>query len=222
MKNSVIIAIIIIIAVVIVGAYAAISMTSTTNKTTDNKTKITANGSKVTIINNNKNVWAHWKLMVQNAPQKNGTKQTYYVDAFIKPGENATFDLSTMLGYENTPLPQDTNITVLGWGGLYNTNASGTSKFNTTLLGWTTNQTIPSPTATYKDSINAINVDPQQTVGPLPSGITTNTITIGTTDPGTKQYDLLSAQFNILIGPNGVPYFRLGATPTLCNVIAQG
>ncbi len=66
MKNNVIIIAIIIIAVIVIGA-AAFLMTS---PTADNKAQITANGSKVTVINNNQDVWAHWNLEVQNLPQK--------------------------------------------------------------------------------------------------------------------------------------------------------
>lgn len=220
MRNSVIIiAIIVIIAVIAIGAYAAMNMLQA--PTANNKTTITANGSKITVINNNKDVWAHWKLQIQNAPQKNGTQQTYFVDLYIKPGENATFDLSNMLGYGSTPLPQDTNITVLGWGGVYNTQASGQSKFNTTFVGWTTNQTIPSPTEYYKNASNAFNVDPQQPIGALPANINGTTVTIGTSDPGTQTNDQLFLQFNIIIGPGGVPYFNPRGIPTLCNVIGQ-
>ncbi len=217
MKTStIIIAIIIIAVVVIVGAYAAMTMTQPT--TTDNKTKITANGSKVTIINNNKDVWAHWNLAVQNAPLKNGTQQTLYVQVYIKPGENATFDLSTMLGYGDAALPTGTNLTILGYGGLYNATANGTSKFNTTFFGWTTNQTMPSTGATYQNASNVLNVDPVQPIGALPANITGNTVTIGSSNV-VNSNDQLFAQFTIIIGPNGIPYFSLGGTPTLCTVI---
>ncbi len=216
MKNStIIIAIIIIVAVVIVGAYAVMNMNTAP---ADNKTAITANGSKVTIINNNKDVWAHWNLAIQNAPLKNGTQQTYYVQVWIKPGQNATFDLSNILGYGNAPLPQNTNLTVLGNGGLYNTTASGTSKFNTTFFGWTTNQNMPSPSQTFNNASNGMTVDPVQPVGALPSNITGNTVTVGTTNV-VNGNDQLFVQLNILIGPNGVPYFGIAGTPTLCGVI---
>lgn len=219
MKNSVIIIAIIIIAVVIIGAYAAMTMMPpATTATANNTTKITANGSKVTVINNNKDVWAHWNLQLQNAPNKNGTKTTYYVQVWIKPGSNATFDLSSILGYGETPLPQDTNITVLGYGGLYNQTANGTSKFDTTFLGWTTNQTIPSPTSNYKGAINAYPVDPVQKIGALPANINDNTVTIGTTSI-TGTADLLFQQFYILIGPGGIPHFNPRANATLCAVV---
>lgn len=220
MNRNIIIIAIIIIAVVVIGALAFFAIQSPT--TADNKTKITANGSKVTIINNNKDVWAHWKLEIQNAPEKNGTQQTYYVDAYIKPGENATFDLSSMLGYGEEALPQDTNITVLGWGGLYNQTANGEGKFNTTFFGWTTNQTVPSPAATYQTASSPLEVDPDQTIGTLPANITDNTVNIGTSDPGTLSNDELFTQFNIIIGPDGLPFFELRGTPILCEVIAQG
>lgn len=219
-RNNIIIIAIIIIAVVVIGAFVAMNL-STTPTTADNKTTITANGTKITIINNNQDVWAHWKLQLQNAPEKNGSQQTYYVDAYIKPGENTTFDLSSMLGYGEEALPQDTNITVLGWGGLYNQTANGESKFNTTFFGWTTNQTVPSPAATYQTASNPLEVDPDQTIGTLPANITDNTVNIGTSDPGTLSNDELFTQFNIIIGPDGLPFFELRGTPILCEVIAQ-
>ncbi len=219
MKNSVIIIAIVVIAVVIVmGAFLALGQTPTA----DNKTQLTANGTKVTVINNNQDVWAHWDLQIQNAPQKNGTQQTYYVELYIKPGENATFDLSNILGYGEEALPQDTNITVLAYGGVYNTTASGESKFNTTFFGWTTSQTMPSPTATYKNASNPMDVDPLQAIGALPANVTSTTVSIGTTNTGNQPNDFLFTQFNIIIGPDGVAYFQLRETPVLCNVVAQG
>lgn len=219
MKNSVIIAIIVIIAVVIVGALAALNLFQAP-ASADNKTQLTANGSKVTVINNNPDVWAHWELELQNAPQKNGTQQTYHIQLYIKPGENATFDLSNILGYGEEALPQDTNITVLGYGGLYNTTAGGHGKFNTTLVGWTVNQTIPSPPETYNNVSNTLDIDPIQPIGALPTNVTDNLVTIGTEAGQTNPEDQLFAQFNIIIGANGVPYFELREPPVLCEVIA--
>ncbi len=212
MKNSVIIIAIIVIVVVVVGALAYLNV-FTAPANGDNKTQVTANGTKITVINNNQDVWAHWKLQLQNAPQKNGTTQTYYVDTYVKPGENVTFDMSNMLGYENTPLPPNTNITVLGWGGVYNSTASGESKFDTSFLLWTTDQT--------KQSNNTLDIDPPQAIGALPGNVTDNSVNVGTIDPGSNPNDLLFVQFNVVIGPNGELILELSGTPTLCNVIAQ-
>ena len=217
MKNNVIIIAIIIIAVIVIGA-AAFLMTS---PTADNKAQITANGSKVTVINNNQDVWAHWNLEVQNLPQKNGTQQTFYVQLWVKPGENATFDLSNMAGYGEETLPQDTNITVLGYGGLYNQTASGQGDFNTTFLGWTTNQTIPDPTSVYKTAVNSYDVNSTSLViGTLPENITDTMVIIETTN-NIGSNDQLFQQFYIIIDENGVPHFNPAGVPTLCEVMAQ-
>lgn len=218
MRNSIIIIAIIIIAVIIVGAFAALTMMGTP---ADNKTKITANGSKITVFNNNTELWAHWNLEVQNMPLKNGSQQTYYVQLWIKPGENATFDLSSMGGYGNTPLNQDTNITVLGYAGLYNQTASGTGNFTTTFLGWTTNKTIPDPTSVYKSAVNSYVVNSTKpTIGVLPANITSTTVLIETTN-NVGSNDQLFQQFYIIINGTGDPHFYPTGTPTLCEVIAQ-
>lgn len=217
MKNNVIIIAIIIIAVIVIGA-AAFLMTS---PTADNMTQITANGSKVTVINNNQDVWAHWNLEVQNLPLKNGTQQTYHVQLWLKPGENATFDLSNMAGYGEETLPQDTNITVLGYGGLYNQTANGQGDFNTTFLGWTTNQTIPDPTSVYKSAVNSYEVNSTSLViGTLPENITDTMVIIETTN-NMGSNDRLFQQFCIIIDENGVPHFNPCSVPTLCEVMAQ-
>lgn len=223
MKNSTIgIIAIIVVAVIAVAAYSAMN-TSTTAQTANT---ITQNGSKITIINNNKDVWAHWDLVVENATLKNGTKQTIYIKTFIKPGENVTIDLSNALGYGDERLPTDTKITVLAWGGVYNNNASGTSKFTTTFLGWTTNQTIPSPSTYYKGYVNALPVDPVLPIGPLPSGITGNSVVITNNIPEAiavdenDAYDQLFIQLNILVDPNGNPHFNPAIIPELCTTIA--
>lgn len=222
MRNSVIIiAIIVIAAVIIVGAFAAMNM-FTTPATADNKTQITTNGSKITVINNNQDVWTHWKLQIQNAPHKNGTQQTHFVEVFIKPGENTTFDLSNLLDYGEETLPQDTNITVLAWGGVYNATASGNNNLNITKYGWTTNQTVPEPGTTYKTAIDPLDINSTQDIGALPENITDNTVNIGLGDFGSLPHDQLFVQFNIIIDPNGVPHFELREPPVLCEAIAQG
>jgi hypothetical protein len=223
LKNSIIILAIIIIAVIIVGAFVALSMTNLAQT----QNNLTVQGSKVTIINNNKDVWAHWDLVVENATLKNGSVQTFYIEAWMKPGENITIDLSNMLGYGNAALPTNMNIRILAWGGVYNNTTGGTSEFNTTFLGWTTNQTIPSPTATYNGAINSLNIDPIQPIGPLPSGITASTAFIGTTPEETgpedsDTFEQLFTEIVILIDPNGVPFFLQTNPATLCNQIAQG
>lgn len=221
MKNNVIIIAIIIIAIIIIGA--AISL----NYLAKPANNVTVNGSKVTIINNNKDVWAHWDLVIENATFKNGTVQTLYMEAWMKPGGNVTIDLSNQLGYGNAPLPANTNLRMLAWGGVYNNTTGGTGEFNTTFLGWTTNQTIPVPTATYNGYINALNIDPVQPVGPLPSGITDSTVFVGTTPENVGPYDSdtyeqLFTEIVILIDPNGVPFFKQTNPAVLCNQIAQG
>lgn len=217
MRNSIIIVALLIIIVIVVGAVAVLMNTPTA----DDTTQITANGSKVTVINNNQDVWAHWNLEVQNLPQKNGTQQTYHVQLWLEPGENATFDLSNMAGYGEEPLPQDTNITVLGYGGLYNQTASGQGDFNTTFLGWTTNQTIPDPTSIYKSAVNAYEVNSTALViGTLPDNITETMVIIETTN-NMGSNDRLFHQFCIIIDENGVPHFNPCSIPTLCEVMAQ-
>lgn len=225
MKKSVIAAIIIIL-VVVIGALLLLYFTPVSEEN-----KLSVNGSKVSIINNNTDVWVQWDLVIENATLKNNTTQNFYIKAYVKPGENVTFDLSEMLGYENEKLPTDTNITVLAWGGVLNTTSGGTAQITNTLLGWTVNQTIPEPPTYYKntgDAINALiyNETPQQTIGQLPSNVTNSTIVIGTTeeevaDNESQQFQQSFVQLEIIIDRLGVPHFKMAGTPVLCEFIAQ-
>jgi hypothetical protein len=224
MNRNIIIIAIILIALVVLGVFLLLNFNPVEEKT------LSVNGSKVSIINNNTDVWVYWDLEIQNVTLKNNTTQNFYVKAFVKPGENVTIDLSDMFGYENETLPADTNITVLAWGGVLNTTSGGTTTIDNTFLGWTVNQTIPEPPTYYKsegDAINALiyNEAPQQTIGQLPSNVKDNTIVIGNSPEEVENNEIQVqqsfVQMEIIIDTFGIPHFKLGSTPTLCEFIAQ-
>lgn len=237
MKNSTIIIIAIIaVAVIAVAAYAAMNMTTTAQQQNSVNNTITQNGSKITIYNQNTQYYAHLDLVMYNLTLKNGTKQDFFIEAWMKPGGNVTIDLSNMLGYGNERLPTDTNITMLTWGGLYSNGTTGTSNFNfdTTFTGWTTApilQTYNNGNITYwrnfVDSYN-ITISGSAPIGPLPSFDTNNIAYIKLTQPEARddplfdndEYEQLFTIIQIIIDPNGVPHFNASVTPELCALIA--
>jgi hypothetical protein len=96
--------------------------------------------TKLELKSNDNLAWEHTELEIINTTFKNGTKGNVYIEAWVKPGENVTIDLSNILGYGNTPLPAGT-IRIESWRGLYNPTAGGTSNFADTLQGWSNTNT---------------------------------------------------------------------------------
>jgi len=239
LNKNVILITIILMAVVLVGAFVAFTL----NTPAAEDASLTVNGSKVSIVNNNTDVWVNWYMEVEDATYKNGTPQKFYMNAFIKPGENVTFDLSDMLEYGNETLPTDTNLTVLAWGALLSDTTGNTGQLTATFFGWTENQIIPDPTTFWRNAINprVIDENQQQPIGQLPSGITGSTILIGTTpgDVDTYQIDNIQQTFvqldviiddegiphfkfmNMIIDDEGVPQINYRVQPVVCEYMAQ-
>lgn len=224
MNKKVIIFASVLIAVVFVGVFVAF----TPNAPAVDESSLTVNGSKVSIINNNTDVWVNWYMEVEDATYKNGTPQKFYINAFIKPGENVTFDLSDMLEYGNEVLPTDTNLTVLAWGAPLSDTAGSTGQLTATFVGWTKNQIIPDPPTFWRNAINpmVLEENPQQYIGQLPSGLTGSTILIGTSPGEVDIYQIdniqqIFLQLDIIIDDEGVPHFKYRSPPVLCEIIAQ-
>lgn len=224
MNRNVIISAIILFAVVLVGVFVAFTQSAPAV----DEGSLTVNGSKVSIINNNTDVWVNWYMEVENAAYKNGTPQKFYMNAYIKPGENVTFDLSDMLEYGNETLPTDTNLTVLAWGALLSDTTGSTGQLTATFVGWTKNQIIPDPPTFWRNAINprVLDENKQQPIGQLPAGLTGSTILIGTTPGDVDTYQIDSTQqtfvqLDIIIDDEGVPHFKYREQPVLCEFMAQ-
>lgn len=213
MKTKIGIAII-LIAAIAVGAYA---LTATTSSNTNNGivAAATDQDTKLDIHNNNPNVWAHVDL-VFNATSKNGTTQTWYVEAFAQPGGNITIDLSKLLGYDNQKLPP-MNITVTSWKGIYNNTTGGTGDLDFYLQGWS------GATPTNSDQKYTITY-PGLPLGPLPSQIKTSTVLTSTNlsqvEIDDDTYEVLFEQETINIDANGKVTIIITTPPTLCTLLS--
>lgn len=71
LNKNVILITIILMAVVLVGAFVAFTL----NTPAAEDASLTVNGSKVSIVNNNTDVWVNWYMEVEDATYKNGTPQ---------------------------------------------------------------------------------------------------------------------------------------------------
>jgi hypothetical protein len=161
MKTPVIILIVAVV-LIIIGAVAAIMMMGGT--TTSNT--LTQNGTKLEFYNNNTQAWTHIEFVILNDTTVNNTTQVYYGEAWLKPGENKTFDISSLLGYNNKPLPVGSFLRIDTWTGLFNPNNSGNGNLNLTVRGWSNGAAPPAIDPLY--NLTSLNVP----IGPLPSNVT--------------------------------------------------
>jgi hypothetical protein len=220
MKTSSIIGIlaIIIVAVFTIGAFTLFSTqiqaASITNTTTQQ-------GTKLNLKNNNNQAWQHSELEIINTTLKNGTTTNVYIEAWVKPGENVTVDLSNILGYGNTPLPAGT-IRIESWKGLYNPTAGGTSNLIDTLQGWSNTNTPGTSDQQYNENYATL-----LPIAQLPSSITDNTVIIGTSLNDIQNYrgndanDQLFTEFLVHVDANGKVTITFTIPPTLSYVIAR-
>ncbi|HMK54194.1 MAG TPA: hypothetical protein VK444_05370 [Methanobacteriaceae archaeon] len=134
MDNRILIGAVIIVLVLIVGVVAITTM----NQNINNKPHVAAiyeKSTKFDIANNNSVSWLHMDMAIENVTAKNGSVNTYYIDAFVQPNSNLTIDLSNLFGYGNEKLPAGT-YRVLSWLAAYNPTAGNNTTLNFTLQGW--------------------------------------------------------------------------------------
>jgi archaellin len=221
MKNSIIIVAIIIIAVVIIGAFAALTMMNTAGPTQN----ISDKGTKLNLKNNNNQYWQHMDIVVENVTLKNGTVQNFYIEAWVKPGENLTIDLSNLFGYGNERLPTNYTIKPKVWGGMFDTNNT-TSTFDMVLMGWSNTLNPPSNVPRYNATFN------NMPVVPLPPKITGNMFYWNTTIPlinamTSKDYphddrnEIMFTEINMTVNSDGNIIMVFSVPPTLCSTIAH-
>lgn len=170
MANNTLIAAIVIIAVIVIGALAAVTMFQPQGPNT-----ATATGDKSTKLafNNNGTTWLQMDIIFENMTAKNGSKESYHCEVFIKPNDTAIIDLSNLAGYGNEKLPAGTTIRILAWKGLFNETVNpSTANLNLNMQGWSNTQN-PGPTDTI------LNVQyPNLPVLKLPANITNTTVII--------------------------------------------
>jgi hypothetical protein len=216
-SRNMIITVILIITVFTIGTSTFLlnqSQAATINNT------ITQQGTKLNLKNNNNQEWEHMHILIQNITTSNGSKQNYYIETWIKPGENTTIDLSNILGYGNHALTPGTNINILSWSGLYSTDP-GTGDFSLSLQGWSNTTTPPVNATIYHITQGSIPVST------LPSSITGTIALIGTNPSDVtvtgenNANDVLFKQIQFTIDPNGNIIITFPTPPTLCNTIAQ-
>jgi hypothetical protein len=173
MRTPVIILIVAVV-LIIIGAVAAIMMMMGGSNTTANT--LTQNGTKIDFYNNNTQAWTHVEFVILNDTTVNNTNQVYYGEAWIKPGENKTFDVSSLLGYDNKSLPVGSYLRIDTWTGLFNNN-TGTGNVNLTVRGWSNGSTPPISDPLY--NLTSLNVP----INTLPSNVTSTWGTISMTAP---------------------------------------
>jgi hypothetical protein len=209
---------IVIVAVFAIGAFTLFSTQS--QATTINNT-LTQQSTKLNLKNNNNQAWQHSELEIVNATFKNGTITNVYIEAWVKPGENATVDLSNILGYGNTPIPAGT-IRIESWKGLYNPTAGGTSNIVDILQGWSNTLTPGTGDQQYNENFPTL-----LPVAQLPSSITGNTVIIGTNLADIQNYrgndanDQLFTEYLVHVDANGKVSMTITIPPTLSYVIAR-
>lgn len=225
MNTKIILIAIVIIVIVAVGIFAASTMTNTA-QTPNN---VSAKGTKLDLKNTNNQYWEHLDIVIENVTFKNGTKGNLYMEAWVKPGENLTIDLSQLMGYGNEQLPNGTVIKPLIWGSVLNTTAGGSSSFSMILQGWSNTAT---PVSAPQYNVTFANMP----VGPLPNGINGNMYYYNYTKadidaftaanhPHTDQYEIMFTVITMTVDPNSNPVGNLIMTfsvpPTLCSTIAH-
>lgn len=212
-----------ILAILIVAVFAigAFTLFSTQSQAATIPNNLTQQGTKLNLKNNNNQTWQHSELEIINATFKNGTTTNVYIEAWVKPGENATVDLSNILGYGNTPLPAGT-LRIESWKGLYNPTAGGTSNLIDTLQGWSNTPTPGPGDQQYNENFPTL-----LPIAKLPSSITDNTVIIGTNLNDIQNYrgndanDQLFTEYLVHVDTNGKVTITITIPPTLSYVIAR-
>jgi hypothetical protein len=214
MRPTVIILIVAIV-LLIIGAIAALLMMMGGNTTTNT---LTQNGTKLEFYNNNTQDWTHVEFVILNDTTVNNTTQVYYGEAWIKPGENKTFDLSSLLGYNNRSLPIGSFLRIDTWTGLYNpnTNNSSTGNVNLTVRGWSNGTTPPINDPQY--NLTSLNVN----IGPLPTNITNTTGSISTSAPNVNTtYTTSFSEMFLTVDDNGNLIITFTTPQNLSETIAE-
>lgn len=224
LRNSIIIVAIIIIAVIIIGAFIALTSTS---DITNPKQNLTVNGTKLDLKNNNEQYWQHMDIVIENVTLKNGSTQNFYIEAWVKPGENLTIDLSQLFGYGNERLPENYTIKPLVWGGMfYTNNTTGTSTFDMILKGWSNSLTPPSNDPEYNVTFN------NMPLVKLPSNVKDNMFYWNTTKaavdamtestyPHDDSNEIMFTEINMTVNAEGNIIMNFTVPPTLCSTIAH-
>lgn len=217
--RNVLILAIIIIAVI---AIAALAISMLNNQSQQNV--LTQQGTKLNLQNNNNQLWQHMDIVIENLTI-NGTQKNFYFEAWVKPGENLTIDLSNAFGYGNKPLPNGTVIIAQTWSSLLNNTAGGTGNYSMTLNGWSyTAKPVTAPLY----NVTMLNMP----IGPLPTQVTTNLVYFNTTKasidaytaahyPHDDVYEVLYTQINMTVNNNGDLIMIFQGPPTLCSTIAH-
>ncbi|MEN4017942.1 MAG: hypothetical protein PQ975_10060 [Methanobacterium sp.] len=216
-KNLIIIA---IIAVIVVVALAATALLQPQGPQT-----AIATGDKATKLafQNNGTTWLQINAVMENVTLKNGTKQTFYNEIFIKPNDTAAIDLGNLTGYSDERLPAGTTIRILAWHGLFNQVAGGTGDMNLNLQGWS-NTARPGPGDAILNVFYSGLPVSQLSAGINETKIVTVT-DLGKVDPAVSILDdpsqnILYAEYLLTVDQNGKVTITLLKTPELCILFA--
>jgi len=222
MKRNIIL-LVIILAVIIVAAFIALTML---NPPTPQQ-NLSENGTKLNLQNNNQQYWQHMDIVIENVTLKNGTVENFYIEAWVKPGENLTIDLSQLFGYGNEQLPINYTIKPKVWGALFNdTSINGSTTFDMVLFGWSNSLNPPSNVPEYNLTFD------NMPIVQLPSNVNGNMFYWNTTKdavdnmtrtdyPHDDTNEILYSEINMVVNSEGNIIMTFDVPPTLCETIAH-
>ncbi len=199
------------VSLILVSIFGSSLVLSNESHSTSINNTVTEHGTKLKLINNDGHNWENMLIEITNATTASGVSNNYYVEAWIEPKSSVTIDLSNMLGYGDTTLPNGTTLDLSTWSGLYNTNPSSDT-FRLTLVGWS-NTIAPVNASTYNITQGSMSVST------LPSNIITDTVLMGNkpSDIGVEGQgsSILSAQMKLTVNSRGNIMITFPNQPTL-------
>jgi hypothetical protein len=165
--------------------------------------------------------WIHTAIAVENASQPNGTAG-FFADAYIKPSDKVTIDISQNMFGNSNPLPAGSTLRIKMWVELQNANGTKPSVVAMNLQPWT-NTAQPNPQNEW-DNVTQVR-NSTNDVWPITAGLTNSKITF-TKDPSQGATYISSIrsmyyEFLMTINPDGtLAKLNLTQGPELCNLTA--
>lgn len=163
---------------------------------------------------NNGTAWDH---VAATLSTDNGSK-TIYIDLWIKPGGNVTFDLSKAFGYSDQPAPAGTVYTFSAYKNILESSAGGSDALNLNVQGYSGDGT---------DNANLFNSQyPGIPVEQLPNDIKDSEITYSSNPSNGQQYyssintgGSIYEQESFTINSDGTVTVKSLVSPVLCQIV---
>ena len=203
-----------LILVLVLISIFALSVTAVTSSTNLAATKLA--------FTNNGPTWVHVDAVIENMKMKDGSYKNFYVDAYVKPGDSVSMDLSSLAGYGNQQLPAGTTIRLITYDGLYNpTLTTKIGDLNLNMQAWSKTATPQSTDKIYNTAKSNLQISM------LPAGITNSNIKV-TTDPAKFRGYMASSSLKQVISENILTVDSTGKVttttstpPVLCKIMTH-